>query len=151
VLFDTLGWSDRAWSRRLGAASWELLYHAITMQLSAGQSLIAESNFRHDLAAGRIGALLSRYSAGLLQVVCTADPETLMQRYRARTETGQRHPGHVDDLESTQAEYATVLAAAHDWSVSHDAATRVVDTTNPASIDYDTLVAACQASILRSR
>ena len=46
ILFDTLGWADRAWSRKLGVASWHLLYYVLERFLAAGQSLIAESNFR---------------------------------------------------------------------------------------------------------
>ncbi len=47
LLFDELGWSDRAWSRKLGKASITLLFSLIEVQLRAGQSFIAESNFMH--------------------------------------------------------------------------------------------------------
>ena len=36
LLFDTLGWKDRAWSRQLGIASSALLFHMIERQLVAG-------------------------------------------------------------------------------------------------------------------
>ena len=45
ILFDSLGWSDRAWSRKVGHASWQILYHAMEELLRAGQSLVVESNF----------------------------------------------------------------------------------------------------------
>ena len=63
-LFDTLGtgWptataapnhdaTDRAWSRRLGGASYELLWGALETQLAAGVATIVESNFRGARAA----------------------------------------------------------------------------------------------------
>ena len=31
IMFDTLGWQDRAWSQRLGGASYELLYYALDL------------------------------------------------------------------------------------------------------------------------
>jgi predicted kinase len=44
-LFESLGWSDREWSKRLGGASWDLLYWFVETQLAAGQSCVIESNF----------------------------------------------------------------------------------------------------------
>jgi len=36
TLYDTLGYSDRKWSRKLGVASFELLYYFIGLELAAG-------------------------------------------------------------------------------------------------------------------
>jgi len=56
-LFDTLGWSDRQWSRKLGLASGRVLYHLLEELLKANQSLVVESNFRKELASQELGAL----------------------------------------------------------------------------------------------
>ncbi len=48
TLFETLGWSDRAWSRRLGAATMALLYKLLEEQLRAGRPCIVECNFYSD-------------------------------------------------------------------------------------------------------
>ena len=40
VLFDTLGWSDRAWSRKLGGVSMQLLFAALEVELRAARSCI---------------------------------------------------------------------------------------------------------------
>src|SRR5688572_8145929 len=61
VLFETLGWSDRAWSIRLGVATYHLLYQAIETQLRAQRSLLVESNFRGEYATSRFLALKSQY------------------------------------------------------------------------------------------
>src|SRR5207237_374292 len=45
TLFDTLGWGDRAWSRRAGLASTQLLCRTAAALLEAGQSIAMESNF----------------------------------------------------------------------------------------------------------
>jgi predicted kinase len=44
TLFDTLGWSDRDWSRRLGGASIALLLRSAEALLEVGQSIALESN-----------------------------------------------------------------------------------------------------------
>ena len=51
TMFDTLGWSDREWSKKLGVASITLFYQWIDSQLVAGQSIVAESSFYRDLDA----------------------------------------------------------------------------------------------------
>jgi hypothetical protein len=45
-LFDALGVGDRSWSRKLGMATYDLLYWFVELQLQAGRSVIVESNFR---------------------------------------------------------------------------------------------------------
>src|SRR5687768_2133644 len=46
TLFDTLGWRDREWSRKLGAATMRLLYMWVEEELAAGRSFIVECNFK---------------------------------------------------------------------------------------------------------
>jgi predicted kinase len=41
LMFDGLGWSDREWSRSVGATAISILYHTAATILSSGQSLIA--------------------------------------------------------------------------------------------------------------
>ncbi len=48
TLFETLGWGDRAWSRRLGTATMALLYLLLEEHLRAGQPCIVECNFYPD-------------------------------------------------------------------------------------------------------
>jgi uridine kinase len=45
-LYDSLGYSDRDWSKKLGIASYDLLYLFINKLLENKQSLITESNFK---------------------------------------------------------------------------------------------------------
>ena len=57
ILFDTLGWSDRAWSQRLGTATMELLYADLEAQLAAGCPSVIESNFRVEWAGPRFASV----------------------------------------------------------------------------------------------
>ena len=45
LLFETVGWTDRAWSKRLGQAAYESMSYFIDTQLAACYPLILECNF----------------------------------------------------------------------------------------------------------
>ena len=130
ILFDTLGYSDRAWSRVLGVATIEVLYYVVEMQLAAGVSCLAECNFKPALAAPRFNAMLAQADARCIQVVCRVDGLVRLQRFQARA----RHPGHAD-LEVTDAMVA-------EWQAESLAPLDVpgplieVDTTDLARVDY---------------
>lgn len=96
AIFDVLGWSDRAWSARVGEASWRLLHLCVERILGAGQSMIADSNFRPGWATvDDLRCLLERTDTRVVEVYCTADPEELWRRFDRRRRDGGRHPGHV--------------------------------------------------------
>lgn len=138
-LFDSLGWSDRAWSKRLGVASWAMLYWAIETHLAAGRSCIVESNFDPEIAGAEIISLRERFAFRTTQIHCFADGNVLVERYLARVADGNRHPGHVDHI--TINEKRDQLLAATPQPLLIDVNTLIIDTTNPSSIDYDWLVA----------
>jgi predicted kinase len=96
ILFETLGWSDRAWSRKLGAASIEILYHVIEAELAAGRSFITESIFRPQWDTVRWLNLQQRFGCAVIQIQCWAEGAVLWRRWLARMESGARHAGHVE-------------------------------------------------------
>jgi predicted kinase len=145
-LFDSLGWSDRAWSKRLGTASWDLLYWFIEMQLAAGQSCMAESNFGAPGDADRLRELVARYNVNLIEVHCYATGSVLVERYLERVRSGRRHPGHVDDV--TIDEQRERLLAATPAPLRLGGAEVLVNTTDPALIDYDWLLGDVLAAML---
>lgn len=95
LLFDTLGWSDREWSRKLGTASWELLYYFLEIELGAGRSLMVESNFRPESATAKLKALHQRHSYTLIQILCNTEHDVLLRRFAARAASGERPSGHL--------------------------------------------------------
>jgi predicted kinase len=98
TLFEVLGVSDRAWSRRLGGASIEVLYTFVEAQLAAGRSCVAEANFDARFATPVFRRLARAYPHTTIQVNCYADPAVLRERFRRRSRSGERHPGHQDHL-----------------------------------------------------
>jgi predicted kinase len=105
TLFDTLGTGDHDWSKRLGEATWRVIFHVIEGQLDAGSSLVVEGNFEPGFA-NPLFAELPPFRA--LQVHCTASDEELLERFSERAQEGRRHPGHAEG-ESAEADLAAGL------------------------------------------
>lgn len=142
-LFDTLGWSDREWSKRLGAASFALLYDSIAAHLQAGAPLVVEANFKPQFDTPKFAALQERYPFTLLQLVLVATPEALQARFAARNAAGERHPGHVDA--TFEGEFAAQLEAELYGPLDLPGTVMEVDTTNLAVVDFGAVIeAACQ-------
>jgi predicted kinase len=89
TLYDSLGVGDVDWSQRLSTASYALIGAIASALLGAGVSLIAEANFFRGSEPMFAGLPAHR----LVQVHCDAQLETIVERYRSRTD---RHPGHLD-------------------------------------------------------
>ena len=107
LLFDTLGWEDRAWSKKISQASYGLLYYFVEAQLAAGRSLVVESNFDSGRDSPQFLRLREKYPYVPFQVLCVTQGEVLFQRFQQRGESGERHPGHVD--QATYEELRTTL------------------------------------------
>jgi predicted kinase len=145
-LFDSLGWQDRAWSRKLGAATYHLLYYFLEATLAAGVSLIVESNFA-PLATPELKRIQEKYPFRPFQVMCWADGETLVERYSARS--GQRHPGHVDF--EALAEIEPVLRRGRLEPLGFDGEIIELDTTDFSKIDVAGTIARLKTALEDSK
>ena len=138
-LADTLGWSTEEWSLKLGAATWELLYHLVESLLRAQVSHIVESNFAPTYATPRWQELTARYPLRIIQVRCEADPILVAQRHQTRHERGERHPIHRYD--SNTSAYATYLQQQGVMGWVDVPSTRLsVDTSGNIDTDYPAIV-----------
>jgi predicted kinase len=137
-LFDTLGVGDQAWSRKLGHASVELLFLVVERQLEAGASLVMEMPFIPEFHTSRFLDLAERCDFEPLQICCTCDEQVLYERFRRRAETGERHPGHVDQP-TTFADFKSQMQRERHLDIGglliH------VDTTDFEKVDYPDLLA----------
>jgi predicted kinase len=136
-LFDTLGSQDRAWSIRLNRASNQLLFRSATFLLEAGQSVALESNFLQRYTQAFL-SLRDKYGCRFVQVMCTCDEEALLQRFRQRALSGERHPGHGDA--NLTADLIEALRDNRWLPLSIGGPLLVVDTTNQ-NVDFDRLLA----------
>jgi predicted kinase len=143
VLFDTLGWKDRDWSRKLGTASYELLYHSVEAMVRAGKPLVVESNFTNGPATTRLLQMKARYGAETLQIQCITNGEVLLNRFKERAESGERHPGHVDT--STYDEMRDILLKGRHAPLDIGGPVIEVDTTDFAAIQYNQILSQVQS------
>jgi predicted kinase len=138
TLFNVLGWKDREWSKQLGGASQEILFYFIECQLKAGQSCIAESTFRPDFHMQPLQELKRKYRFELFQIECYTEGEVLFERFKTRSESGDRHPGHVDHL--NYAEFRGALLKGRIAPLEIEGMRLEVDTTDFQTIPYDALL-----------
>ncbi len=132
-LFNSLGASDREWSRKLGAASWELLYHFARVILKRRTAVVVEANFRlRD--APQLRELITWSRCKPFQIYCTADESVLLARFKARAESGKRHPGHVDHM--IYAEFEESLRKGEYGLLDIGGQSITVDTTDLSKVDY---------------
>jgi predicted kinase len=86
-LHDGLGGEGRAWSQRLGSATFEVLFHVLDELLANGVSVVAEGNF------ARADPFRALPPARVVQVHVTARPDVLRSRFATRP---GRHAVHYD-------------------------------------------------------
>jgi predicted kinase len=145
-LFESLGWSDRAWSRRLGVASITVLYDTLERILAAGCSCVTESVFRPEYDDERLRQLCARYDARPFQIQCVAEGEALWRRWRERVESGARHPGHVEP--TMYDEVRPQLLRGRLDPLHLDGSLVEVDTTDFAAVDYVGLLSQVRKAIV---
>ena len=98
LLFDSLGIKDREWSKNLGISSYGLLYYFLESLLRAGNSLIVESNFKPEYDSEKVLNLVKQYGFTSFQVQCKTNGDVLLERFKKRSESSERHSGHADHL-----------------------------------------------------
>jgi predicted kinase len=139
TLFDSLGTGDAAWSRRLGAASFDLLYTVLQSLVAAGVPVCLEANLPADLWSEKLQVLAERYSLDVIQVVCTATNEVILARWTERRKQPLRHPGHLDESSMISVDSVRQWAQKH-GKLDVDGPIIVVDTSHPESIDYPAIL-----------
>lgn len=97
LLFDVFGESDKTvvWSRKLGAASFELIYLTIETILKSGNDCVVETYWDAKFAEPRLKDLFERYNVQCIQIFCKASVEELAKRFEDRSNT-TRHEAHMD-------------------------------------------------------
>lgn len=144
LLFDVLGVGDLDWSHRLGLASMRLLYQHAENLLRVGLPVIVEAPFERELATADLRAILDAVGVPTILVVLEAHGPDLVERYEARERDGDRHPGHVGDVE-TEDLAARLLEPYEPPDLPGPVVP--VDCSDPEHVDMDKLAAAVRALI----
>ena len=136
ALFDALGTGEAEWSKKLGIATYAILFLSLEQEVAAGRSCVLEANFDHNEASAQLAAIQLRQPFRALQIVCTASREALIERFVSRA--GSRHPGHIDD---ERLEDVVESIDAGRWrALELDGETIELDTTDWSTVDVDALV-----------
>ncbi len=138
-MFDTLGYSDKAWSRKVSAAAHRIIDYILEEELSAGRSLILESNFKPDVDNDRFKAFQEKYKFVSVQILCWGDGQVLFERFVKRQNSPERHPGFVEEisLEQLRADFAPGRSEV----LSMPDKTIEIDTTDFSTVNYDEIAA----------
>src|SRR5690349_6184761 len=96
LFFEKFGVGDIQWSQDLGAGVAEMLFSFTSRWIERGRDLIVENAFYHKFAAPYFADLQRKNDILLIEIYCSTDPVVRRQRILARTESGDRHAGHLD-------------------------------------------------------
>ena len=140
TLFDLFGSRDRAWSKEIGRIAFPVFQQMIELHLSRGESVIADATILWPDDADWVHAFADKYHAGLVQIWLTTDPRVARERFISRAESGERHPGHNDELESVMAEFDERFFNKSFVPLPLNARSLVVDTTDPDAVDHEAIL-----------
>ena len=84
---------DREASKRIGAASFRVLYDLAFAMLANGSTMMIEANLNRACATPELAQLAA--AATVVIVQCEADPAVIERRYRDRASRGERHGDHT--------------------------------------------------------
>ena len=136
-LFNSLGTKDREWSIKLGVSSYPLLYYFVESNLKAGYSIVVESNFKPEYDSEKFRNLIIKYDITPLQIQCKTDGDILFARFKQRSESDERHPGHVDSLNYAEFKPALLKGSYDPLEIGGEVI--YLDTTDFNKIDYGSL------------
>ena len=137
TLGDHLGTASYEDSIRLGRAAFETIFTLAEAWLSNGVSVILESPIRADIEDSRIARLERECPCTATQILLTAKPSILSDRYRQRSRNPSRHHSHFDEQRFSQID-AMVFEPLTPLTVS--GGTLTVDTSNWTDVNYDSIL-----------
>lgn len=147
ALFDALGPADMEQSRRLGRASYSVLYVVAARLLESGAGALLESNFERDGSEAHLRPLASAANAALIQ--CRTTNVEIVRRYAERDAGGERHPGHMGAAVIPRL-LANLDAGLYE-GLDLDIPTLIVDTTRGYTPEFAAIVDFLRAAATGSR
>jgi predicted kinase len=135
---------DRAdLSRRAGG----LALQEAARYLQRGESVLLEGNWRAAEYAVAVAALVREYRPRVMQILCVAAGETLLERFVTRALAGERHVVHAD-LEVLPRLRAELARGRYD-PLPLDGPVLEIDTTLPVAAGADACMAAVEVLLQR--
>jgi cytidylate kinase len=102
LLFESIGTKDEEWAIKLGVTSFELTYLITEKLCQTGNTFIVEGNFENKFASKVFTSIKEKYNYKVLHIFCYAQVELLYDRYAKRDNSGERHPGHIIEINGVE-------------------------------------------------
>jgi len=138
-LFDTVGSGDRKISKTLSYATFSILDYFVESMLKASTSFIMEGNFSSDKVVKPFADYKKRYNFQLIVIECQTKGKILLERFRERAESGERHPGHMDSMLIDEMK-EDLLRGRPETPIQHSDKTIKVNTTNFNKVDMQGVI-----------
>ncbi|NTW46111.1 MAG: AAA family ATPase [Candidatus Moranbacteria bacterium] len=124
--------------KKIGGASFELLYHIMERCLAAKTVAVCEAHFYPPWSEDRLKRILSEYDAEAFYIHCSADRSVIERRFRERASSAERHPGHRDPELIRNRNFPDLLFES-DFRPELGIPIHRIDTSDFDSIDFDGL------------
>ncbi|HEX7102038.1 MAG TPA: AAA family ATPase [Nitrolancea sp.] len=147
LLADSLNVEGIEWSKKLGVASFELLFDLANRLLTAGTSVIIEGNFDPDQSADRFAVIVRDAGATVVQVICRAEADELMERYKRRDASGKRHSIHTDGDRVSDESFEAQLRRDSLPPLKVEGHVIEIDTTDGETVDITAIAAEIKLSL----
>jgi len=151
LLADSLEVEGIEWSKKLGAASFELLFDLARRLLTAGTSIILEGNFDPNQSTDRFASIVRDSGAAVVQVICRADADELVERYKQRDASGKRHAIHVDGDRVSDESFAAQLRRDSLPPLKVEGHVIEIDTTGGETVDVTDIAAEIRCCLPAAR
>ena len=137
ILFDTIGWKDREWSKKVGSASFSIMHYLLDSLMATNQSIIIEGNFKTEFESDHIRPRLKQFNYQAIQIMCQCDGKILFDRFKQRSESGDRHPGHCDTLNYDELKDSLLIGKYEPLDI--ESPIIIFDSTHLDQIDYSSI------------
>lgn len=138
TLFDELGYSDRDWSKKVNNPSYKFLYEIADQLLRTKYSVILDSNFNSEIDSPKIENICKKNNCQAIQIIFQTDGQILFERFKKRSESNERHPGHCDH--NNYDEFKKKLLKGSIDQLNIDSKILKIDTTDFEKVDFKQVI-----------
>lgn len=136
-LYDSLGFENPDLNKKLGGATFDLLYDLVEEQLRAGKSLIVEGAFWRESTVEKLRRILDKNPARPIEIHCTANTEILANRFMEREDTDDRHPSHRAVESANRELFSETIDSGRYNALRLTDEVTVVDTSDFSPVDFN--------------
>jgi predicted kinase len=135
-LGETWAVNTREQSKVMGKATFEVMDYIVEEIIKAGNSLIVEANFPAKFYNEKFNKLKDKYKFRVVQIICWASADMLLERIKRRITSQERHGVHMDEEMIKTGEMQQLLGNGKIDLIAIEGKIIEVDTTDFSKINY---------------